>query len=51
MNYTPGKDVWKKIEKKNPVIVLSVLYAKKMYIYLAEFSKQNSNHEKKTPLF
>ena len=34
MNYLWGKDDWKKFEKNNPTVALSVLYVKKMNIYI-----------------
>ena len=41
---------WKKSEKNNVTIALSVSYAKKQSIYPAYFSKHNSNHEKQVIL-
>ena len=45
-NYLSGEDDWKKLEKKNPIIALNVLYSKKINIFLVYISKNNSNHEK-----
>ena len=44
------KDDWKKIEKNNERIALTVLYAKKEKIYLVYVSKDNSNHDKRVIL-
>ena len=41
-----GKNDWKKFEKNNMKIALSVLYAKKEEIYPSYVSEHNSNCEK-----
>ena len=46
INFPSEKDDWKKIEKNNVAIALSVLYAKKEKICPAYVSKYNSNCEK-----
>ena len=50
INYPSEKDDWKKFEKNDLTIVLSVLYSKKEKIYNAYVSKHNSNHEKQVIL-
>ena len=42
----PEKNDWKKFEKNNMKIALSVLYAKKKEIYPSYVSEHNSNREK-----
>ena len=46
INFPSEKDNWKKIEKNNATIAISVLHAKKEKIYPAYVSKHNSNREK-----
>ena len=49
-NLQSRKGDWKKFEKNNGTIVLSVLYAKKEKIYTAYVSRHNSNREKQVIL-
>ena len=46
INFPLEKDNWKKIEKNNVTIALTVLYAKIEKIYPPYVSKHNSNCEK-----
>ena len=46
MNFPSEKDDWKKYDKNNLTIALSVLYAKKENIFPACVSKHKSNREK-----
>ena len=46
INFPSEKDDWKKLEKNNVTIALTVLYATKEKIYPAYVSKYNSNCEK-----
>ena len=45
INFPSENDDWKKIDKNNRTIALSVLYAKKEKIYPTYVSKHNSNGE------
>ena len=45
-NSRTGKDDWRKLEKNNPTIALSGLYARNEKIYPTYVSKNNSNREK-----
>ena len=47
VNYSSGKEDWKKSYKNNPTIALITLYVKKMEIYLGYISKHNLNYVKK----
>ena len=46
IKFPSEKDNWKKIERNNTTIALTVLYPKNEKIYSAYVSKQNSNLEK-----
>ena len=50
INFPSEKDDWKKSEKNNRTIALSVLYTKKEKIYPAYASKHNWNREKQVIL-
>ena len=42
INYSSGKNDWKKFDKNNPAVAFNMLYVN---ICPAYISKQNSNHE------
>ena len=50
INHPSGKDIWKKIEKKNLTIALNISYAKRERIYPVQVSKHDSNCEKQVIL-